>query len=88
MLLNEVRDKGDAAIIAICNTQVPSSIFLSYYKTLKPIEESEDGWQFSEIAKQLLPDADNDRINQSTIVIYTIANLLEDERFNNTSSIL
>ncbi len=83
--LNEVRNKGDAAIIAICNTKVPSGVFLSYYKRLKPIEQTEDGWQFSEIAKELLPDADSPKINQSAIVIYTIANLLEDEKFNHTS---
>lgn len=71
--------KGDAALRAICNCDVPRAIVLNEYKKYPPIEQDAEFGDYLGIAKELFPDADYDKTLKAAKVIYTMANLIQHE---------
>lgn len=88
LLLKGIIEKGDEAIIAICNTRVPSQIFINRYKNGPPVEQSEYFEFLFNITKELFPHADDDKFYHALRVIYSINQALEDEKLNNIPQVL
>lgn len=79
MVLLEVYEKGEQAIITVCNCNVPSEVMLIEYKKLDkkiedlPDEEKKELWDFAN--KNFPSKSKSEKINVCRIV-HTIGTLL------------
>lgn len=72
------QEKGEQALVIICNCKIPGDIILKEYNKLPPIEslpeeDKKDLWQY---AKQIYPDGDNETKLRFIKITYTIGTLL------------
>lgn len=76
--LKEFQERGEAALITICNLSVPSQIVLSEYKKLPPIEEMPEK-EKTEMKKYVIEMFPNKTVKEKLEcckIVYTVGSLL------------
>lgn len=76
--INFFHEKGNDALKAICNCDVPSFVMLQEYSKLEPLEsrpikEKQEMWEY---VKELFPDKDKETLIKNSRIIYTVGTLI------------
>jgi len=78
MYLGVFQARGESALVAICNCNVPSQVVLSAYKKLPPIEQMPDNEkkEMKQYVRETFPNKTAEEKMNACKIIYTIGTLL------------